>query len=497
LTQHTEFTEILRLFEIGTQLTTEEEIRQEINKQLIENPRGEIKPSRFYSLVIANQQFYQLPPQVTNIEDKWAFKWKGDPMIETSLMNLIELILSLPTINRTSSLQQITTTYSLIAQGTRDLPSYLVNNLEKLRSFISLIRCLTALLPDKALDIFKDVCKQGFDAKFDSCQTIHEFVTHLREVIKSEGSTANENAIHRTLVKLEVEFLKDWLADNGDSYGNILILINQNDNDLWQYSAKIFTYIDRKLDLFATLKENHGKIPSNEDYKQFNRSLTVADKPTHKVERLLVNRFHMHLMRDASGNEIERQLTEYYAHFQENLKEIQRIGKADDLQRISMIAWLKYYIQIYGFALNNDSREEVLHQIDQLLTNINTPFGATVKLFIFKQLLQISGLDRNAIREVYVNRNIVWIKPYIQRPRDLQAQNIRKNLILPTPLFECQQQFQRVSQILNEVDKGNELKTIIRECSTSQKFSYAFLSWFIQYYCRLLQPNTSIDDVFV
>ncbi len=49
------------------------------------------------------------------------------------------------------------------------------------------------------------------------------------------------------------------------------------------------------------------------------------------------------------------------------------------------------------------------------------------------------------MRDRYVNRNIIWIKPLIQRPRDQQAQNIRRNLILPTPLFECQQQYQRVT----------------------------------------------------
>jgi hypothetical protein len=126
--------------------------------------------------------------------------------------------------------------------------------------------------------------------------------------------------------------LKDWLADNDDSYGEIFILMNENDNNLWQYSAKIFTYIDRKLYLFSTLKENNGKIPLNEEYEQFNHSLVVANEPTHKVERLLVNRFHMHLMRDAAGDEINQQLIEHYTHFQENLKETQGIEKADDLQ---------------------------------------------------------------------------------------------------------------------------------------------------------------------
>ena len=111
---------------------------------------------------------------------------------------LIELILSPSVIHQAKNIEQITTTYSLIAQGVRDLNSYSVNNLEKLRSFISLIRCLTTLLPYKALDVLKHVCETGFDAKFDSCSNIHHFIIQLRKRIKAEKSTADENIIHRT-----------------------------------------------------------------------------------------------------------------------------------------------------------------------------------------------------------------------------------------------------------------------------------------------------------
>ncbi|UJR16715.1 hypothetical protein I4U23_003615, partial [Adineta vaga] len=497
LAHYVELTEILRLFEITLELTNEDEICNMISKQLVKNPLDEIKSSMFYSLVITNEKFYQLPPKITKIEDKWEFRCQGDPMIETSLMNLIELILSTSIINKTKSIQQITTAYSLIAQNVRDLPLYLVNNLEKLRSFISLVRCLSTLLPAKALDIFKDVCKQGFDGEFDTCRAIHQFISGLRNMIRTEGSTVNENIVHRTLVKLEVEFLKDWLADNGDSYGDILILMNENDNDLWQYSAKIFTYVDRKLDLISTLKENHGKLPSNEDYEQFDHSLKVANNTTQKVDRLMVNRLHMQLMRDASGDQIEPQLREFYADFERNFRENQNIKKVNDLETISSLAWLKYYTQIYGFALNNDSREDVMHRMDELLTSIDTPFCSTLKLFVLKQILQISGMNLDLMRERYMNRNIIWIKPYIQRPRDQQTQDIRRNYILPTPLFECQQEFQRTSEIFNNIDKINDLKRIILECNASQKFSYALLIWFIQYYCRFLQPNVLVDDGFV
>ncbi|CAF1490875.1 unnamed protein product, partial [Adineta ricciae] len=493
LAQHAEFTDVLRLFEIGLHLINEDEIRFEVEKQFIENPIGEIKPSKFYSLVIANQQFYQLPPKATHIDKKWIFKCQGDPMIETSLMNLVELILSSASIDRVRSIEEITTTYSLIAHGIYSLSSYLVDNLEKLRTFIDLVRCLAALLPDRALDAFKDVCRRGFDGEFESCRAIDDFIGQLRRLIQEENSHVDTNVSNQRLVKLEVEFLKNWLADNGDSYGDVLVLLSQDHSELWQYSAKILTYIDRKLDLLSTLKENHGKLTFDEDYEQFNQSLEQSNK----LQQLVVNRLHMHLMRDAPGSEIDQQLVEHYQSFEEHLREIQSVDKVNTIELIATIAWIKYYVQIYAFALNNGSQENVLHRIDQLLTNINTRFGSTIQLFALKQLLRIAGVDLNTLREQYVNRNIIWIKGLLQHQRDQQAQNVRRRLILPTPLIECQQEFRRTSEILSAINKHNELKQLITACSSSQKFSYAFFMWFIQYYCRFLQSNVEVDRAFV
>ena len=497
LTQHQEFTKILRLFEIAFRLTTEQEISNIIQNQFIPNPLNGIKSSNFYSLVISDGQFHPFPPGITTIDEKLIFKSNSDPMTEIVLMNLIELILSSTIISRTNSIEQIFTTYSLIAQAVRVLKSYTVNNLEKLRSFLSLTRSLITLIPHKALEIFKDVTKHEFNGKFQSCHAVDQFVTHLRTIIQKEGSSLNENTIDRTLNKLEVDFLKDWLVDNEDSYGDILTLINENNNDLWQYSAKIFAYIDQKLNLSSTSKNNHGTIPIDEDIEQLNRSLQKANKGTYKVERLLLNRLHMHLMKDALADEIDQQLNEYYECFQENLNQIQGVDRAENIQVISILAWIKYYSQIYAFALNEDSRVNVLHRIDQLLTNTNTPICSTLKLFIFKQILQISRVNLDTLCDIYVNRNITWIKPFIQRPRDKQAQKIRRHLILPTPLFECREQFQDASRILNEPNRKKELSQIIRDCANSQKMTYAFFSWFIQYYCRYLEPNTDQDQIFI
>ncbi|CAF2688776.1 unnamed protein product [Rotaria sp. Silwood2] len=193
-----ELTEILRLFEISLQFVSEEKIRNIIKEQWTEISSGTIRSFEFYTLVLVNnEQLYQLPPKTKTLEEQWIFDCQVDSMIETSLMNLIEIILSL------SVIQQVTTTYSLIAQGIRDLVSYDVKNLKKLRSFLSFIRCLTTLLPHNTLNVLKDVCMSGFNTKFHSCSSIHYFITQLQGRIKSEQSTADENVIHRALVKLE------------------------------------------------------------------------------------------------------------------------------------------------------------------------------------------------------------------------------------------------------------------------------------------------------
>ncbi|CAF1689878.1 unnamed protein product, partial [Adineta ricciae] len=136
--------------------------------------------------------------------------------------------------------------------------------------------------------------------------------------------------------------------------------MNETDNNLWHYSAKIFTYIDLKLDLLSTLRENHGKFPSNDDFQQLDHVLQVGNNPSYKVERLLTNRLHLHLMRNARGDEIDQQLTEYYTHFEQNLYAIQNLVQTVDLSVICFLAWLKYYAHIYSFALSNDSHEPVL-----------------------------------------------------------------------------------------------------------------------------------------
>jgi hypothetical protein len=316
LMEHEELTNILRLYEISLRLVSEEEICHQIRNQFSSSPSGEIRSSRWYTLILTNQRFYQLPPKAIRIEDQWLFTRQGDPMVETSLMNLIEIILSPLVISRTNNIQEVMTTYSLIEQAACHLPPYFINNLEKLRSFVSLIRCLTTLLPDEsALNILKDVCTEKFDGQFVSCSSIHDFIAYVRSEIKAKHSTANEHVICRTLCKLEIEFLKDWLTDNNDSYGEVLTLINEGNNDLWKYSAKIFKLIYLKFDILSKLKANHGKFSFDEKYKQLNQFFKI---PTNMILQLMVNQLHMHLMLDVQERDIDRQLLDQYPNLKEN-----------------------------------------------------------------------------------------------------------------------------------------------------------------------------------
>ncbi|CAF3368108.1 unnamed protein product [Rotaria socialis] len=498
LVEYVELTEILRLFEISLNLVSEDTLRNIIKQQLIKIPHDTIKSSEFYTLALVNNEnFYQIPPKGTALDEQTIFECAGDPMIETSLMNLIELILSPSVIQQAMNIQQITTTYSLIAQGIRDLDSYEVNNLEKLRSFISLVRCLTTLLPFNALDVLKDVCKVNFDATFDSCSSIHLFIIQLQERIKREKSALDETIIHRALVKLELDFLRDWLTDNINSYGEILTLINDSQNDLWFYSAKIFTLIDYTIDLTVTIKENHGDLPSTDEYNKLNQSLDVPQTSTIKIEKLMVNRLHMRFLLSVQEDEIDKQLTDEYSYFTKNVSEIQNVEQLNLAQRISLIAWIKYYAQMYAFALNNQSQEDVLSELDEFLTDEDTPFCSMLKLFIIKQLLQMSKLTFKDLRELYVNRNIFWIKPFFQSSRDQQVANARQNIILPMPLFQCREQYERIQKVFTSTDRGKQLTNIIEECNYSQKLSYAFLCWFIGYYSRFTEPHVAKDSEFI
>ncbi|CAF4186408.1 unnamed protein product, partial [Rotaria sordida] len=59
--------------------------------------------------------------------------------------------------------------------------------------------------------------------------------------------------------------------------------MNDENNDLWSYSAKIFTIIDNKHDLTSILKENIGILPSKNEFEQLNQSLEMTNNSKRKI----------------------------------------------------------------------------------------------------------------------------------------------------------------------------------------------------------------------
>ena len=258
-----ELVELLQLFEIGKQLIDYDNfpklIEQFIDYDNEKNPPKQ-NDDNLYCLVLSNNQFYLIKPSA-DITTEEVFTCHGDPWIETSLMNLIELLVSRSVIQNVKNIEQLTSVYGQVAQCVLELRNYSVNNLECLRSFTSLLRCITALLPnDQALETFKNtVYYHSLDSAFKSCEGIHSIIEYLDDVIKKYQPVADSQIIRQSLLKLEMEFLKNWLVDNSDQYDEVLKLISKSE-DMWQYSAKIFFYIERKLDLVSMVQDNHGRI---------------------------------------------------------------------------------------------------------------------------------------------------------------------------------------------------------------------------------------------
>ena len=482
LINHEELLQLLNIFEKGCQLVEEQTISQICTEQFIITNDKTIKANElYYTLVLKQDCFFQLSPGNMNIDEKFQFECSGDPFIENSMMNLIELILSPQTIETVSSIEFLSTTCSLICRGILTLTNYSVDNLEKLRSFLSLIRCITSLNQDQSLTILKQVCTPSLEPIFESCRSIHQFIEYLLNRLQIGQITTNKETIQRTVMKLEVEFLNNWLVNNSEKYYEVLQLINKNDNHLWQYSSKIFSYILQKFQLVEFIREHHGRIVENDQqFKQFEEDLQNIIDKSDKIERLFVDRIHMDLMLSMNEEEFAGKLTNDYRHFEENFQLMIRLltdtQQRSHLRSIALLSWLKYYTHIYAFALSNDWHLDIMAPIDRLLTNDETPFGNTLKIFILKQLIHMN--NRSSIEKCErFQRQILWLQPLLTRLRQGKDE-IREEIIMPTPLFDGRDEYLRVNAILNDIHDLNEVRTIINECAQNQFLMYSVYIWF-------------------
>ncbi|CAF1441009.1 unnamed protein product, partial [Rotaria magnacalcarata] len=346
--------------------------------------------------------------------------------------------------------------------------------LEKLRSFASLVRCITALFPaEQAKNVFENACSLGgFNAAFENCNAIHEFIEYLRNLFVDSASTTDNVLLnrHRTLLKLEIEFLKNWPPDNSEQYPEVLALHSKPENDLWQYSAKILSFIDQEVELFSTVLSKNGQLEDPDEFKLLDECLANINGATYKIERLLVNRIHMQLMLRANKQGTPEQiLTDNYIQFEENVRQLLGEQSNHNSLSISLIVWIKYYIELYAVALKNQCSEEIMGMIDQFLTRDELPLSLTLKLFVIKQICELSSVKFDTFCEIFSNRNVVGSRTILEKPQD------QHNFILPTPLFVCEDEFKRISDILAYNNDIEHLRQSITYCTTNQTSSYCFL----------------------
>ncbi|CAF1219524.1 unnamed protein product, partial [Didymodactylos carnosus] len=504
LTNWEEMIQIFRIFEVGATLIGENSLLKTCKKQFIESDEGSDdvnNENRLYTLIFTKKRFRQIEPRKKDSQVKENSNDNKDLFIENSLMNLLELLQRQEYVRKVESPEQMMTTYNLIYHGVRTLTNYSVDNLEKFSSYTSPVRSITALIDNQfATDIFQQIYADDVAANFDSCDLIHAFIERLTKTIEAaeDQMTVDKATVQRTLLKLEIELLKNWLIGHGDQYCDILALINRNDTDLWRYSTKIFVYITLRLHLIEYIEEHHGQIPADdENFRNLEKYLQNSSNQSSKIQLLLVNHLHKNLILSISGNDFEDILRKEFGFFEINMHVVTQhiVNGRHHVRLIGLIAWLKCYTQMYAFVLHNDSHQDFMSHIDRFLARDESTFGATLKLFILKQLVHMSkGVTLADVRETFAHRNVVWLRPLLTRVEPMAA---NRDLILPLPLFEGHDEFVMVNKTLNNFGNIDEVSALIKKCRDNQRLAYGFYSWFIQYYCRYLTPNTQIDQQFV
>jgi len=106
----------------------------------------------------------------------------------------------------------------------------------------------------------------------------------------------------------------------------------------------------------------------------------------------------------------------------------------------------------------------------------------------------MSTITLDDLRDIIKNRNVTWIRPMIALPTGKKTQEIRHSLILPTPLFECRDEFLRVDRILTHHINLNDIRQLINQCQTRQDTFYCFIIWFIHYYARFYINNDILSN---
>ena len=504
-----ELFDVLRIFEISIPLIGEEDtVSKNLHQQFVVHHNSEDttlkKDDNLYQLISQESNYYLIAPGSSDIPNE-MYKCNANPFIEVCLMNLIEFLLSSTVIHRNTDIEQLIIRYSLFAQNMIQLINYKIKNLRKFICVLRLASCISILFADKEpMEIFKTVYKnKDCCVAFTTCDRIHCFIINLKGIINQQQPTVDEKFILKPLAMLEIELLRNCYLENNDQASEILGLINKSDKDLWKYSARMFSLIDTDFKLSKIIKTKHGQIGQAKNIVEL-RALFESNHSMEKIE-ILLNTVYIQLIFDRNYRLIENiqksKLTEISAkmltQFNESLNKIDQIKQEEKLERISLVAWLKYYLLYYIYAFKDNSSDSTMQQISKILEENTSAVCSTVKLHIIKQLCHLQNITARDFCEKYMDRKQDWFHSMITQSYDQKSSNIRRDVILPTPLFQCRDEFMHIDKkITFNVDPG-KLKMLIDECSKNQNLAYSFIMYFIHYYTRFYMKKVPSDDSFV
>ena len=489
-----ELFEIMKLFEISLPFFQDENKLSEIltRQLIIDNDAEEMlsqTDTNLYRLIVNKSGSFLILPEETHLSDE-AFQTQTDPFIDTCLMNLIELLVSLSTIQSGTSFEQLINTYNLFVQSVTRLTAYEydeIKNIPKLTCILRLATCISSFVPaEQALQIFQ----QGDDYfssnhLYDSREQITKVMNHFKTVI---GQESTDKRIK--LLKLENELVTNWFVDNEDKHTDVLEFINELHKDLWAYSGRIFDLLDRSLDLPMKIKSTNGKI-SNDKYDSINQFLNRLNDPTRKMEILFSTRNYIQLVlsdTDISSFQNEEMISKElksrkrWSAFEDYLKTYNE----HNLGFLSRLIWLRYFLLYYIHALKYDIKEgESVNKINDILVKNSSPFCSTIKLYIIKQLCQCMNMSYHDLCERFKDRNLTWIGTMI---------NQQSVVILPLPLFELEKEFRSIHDKLSNSIDVDQMKDLVGQCSKNQNSAYCFLMWFIHHYTRFYFNNVNPNE---
>ncbi|CAF1107649.1 unnamed protein product [Didymodactylos carnosus] len=263
-----ELLEILRIFELGFLLFDQLPTNLIKTSLIIVNDRSTLdtleSKSTTYTLILYENAFYHIPPEIPVHLDKVSLFEPikdSDPVIENCFVNLVEILTDINSILNVTNIQFLSNIYSLIVQKILHLIQLghdSINNLKKIRTISSLLRCITTLSDDSSAT-FKNMLihvNNNFYSVMQTCEDIHRFVEFLR--LSFQNTLGDKPNGETSLLKFETELLHYWLIDHSETFYDLLDLISDTKNYLWQYTAKILSFIDRRINLTNIIKENNG-----------------------------------------------------------------------------------------------------------------------------------------------------------------------------------------------------------------------------------------------